>query len=50
VCNALGGEIFNWKEMMDMSRHCCRHTPETPEGFWDMSFADEKEDHGNLSD
>jgi hypothetical protein len=45
VCHGKGGDVFNRKELMDCSRHRAAHSPEsTPEGFWELSFADEIED------
>lgn len=44
VCNAPGGEVFDKGQLVrECSRHRARHTPpETPDGFWELSFADER--------
>ncbi len=44
VCNAPGGNVFNRGTLIQRcSRHRAKYRPaETPEGFWDLSFADEK--------
>lgn len=51
ICHGEGGEIFNRKELMDCSRHRAAHSPEnTPEGFWELSFADEIEARKRLNE
>jgi len=43
VCDAPGGELIDRKALINLSRHRCRFPPDqTPEGFWNLSFADEK--------
>lgn len=44
VCDRKGAQYFDRKEMMDMSRHRARHTPDnTPPDFWELSFVDERQ-------
>jgi hypothetical protein len=48
VCNAEGGDVFDRNKIVDCSRHRSAHSPpSTPEGFWDLSFADEKQAREN---
>ena len=44
VCNAPGGHVYNREKMLaDCSRHRSKSTPpQTPAGFWDLTFPDEK--------
>jgi len=44
ICDAPGGDVFDKRRMIsECSRHRSRHTPpSTPDGFWDLSFPDEK--------
>jgi len=46
VCDAPGGHVFNREQLVsECSRHRHRFRPaQTPEGFWDLTFRDEKED------
>ena len=50
VCGADGGHVYDRKKLVDCSRHRSRASPpSTPDDFWELSFADERQARENNS-